>query len=71
MTTIDFTKVSAHDPMKSEHFRVLGYRNGVRKMSKRLTFGEALKLARVDASLTIYSERGLCPRSDILTSTNL
>jgi hypothetical protein len=61
MSTIDFTKVSKQDDLKSAHFRVLGYRNGVRKMSKRLTYSQARKAAWADSSLTIYSERFLCP----------
>lgn len=62
MATIDFTQVSAPDPMKSEYFRVLGYRKGVRVMSKRMTFSEARRAAKADSSLTIHTERGLCPR---------
>ena len=61
MATIDFTKVSAHDPLRHV-YRVLGRRNGVRKMNARdLTYTEARKLAKADPSLTIMTVRGMCP----------
>jgi len=61
MATVDFTKVSAHDPLR-HMYRVLGRRNGVRKMNDRdLTYAEARKLAKVDSSLTIMTLRGMCP----------
>lgn len=61
MQTVDFTKVTAHDPMK-HMFRVVGYRNGVRCMNAvNLTFSEARGLAKRDKTLSIYSLRALCP----------
>ena len=61
MQTFDFTKVSAHDPLRHT-YRVLGYRNGVRRMNDRdLTYAQARKLAKADSSLIIMTLRGLCP----------
>ena len=61
MATIDFTQVKHHDPLRHV-YRVLGYRNGVRKMnSQDLTYTQARKLAKQDSTLSIYTLRGLCP----------
>ena len=64
MATVDFTKVSAHDPLRHA-YRVVGYRNGVRKMNPvDLTYAQARRLAKEDSSLSIYTLRGLCPSTE-------